>query len=176
MKLYHYIRKHNNALNCGILSFAQNPEADLSYYYKRSGGQTTHQGIVNWMESCFIGRSRGIRGFTEPIRWSDHNRGCLKCFIDECDCFAIDVEALERDGLLEQIYASPSVLDFPNINEEQNIDEILLKLKGLQDIDYTPIDWDICDDTAGRRFAYIRYYLIVVKDGIIPPQYITLQK
>lgn len=62
-KLYHYITKGNNALKQGILSFANNPQADLHYYYKRTGGETTHSGIVKWMENCFEGRSRAIRGF-----------------------------------------------------------------------------------------------------------------
>lgn len=52
-KLYHYITKGNNALKQGILSFANNPQADLHYYYKRTGGETTHSGIVKWMENCF---------------------------------------------------------------------------------------------------------------------------
>lgn len=52
-KLYHYITKGNTALQNGILSFAKNPNADLHYYYKRTGSETTHSGIVNWMESCF---------------------------------------------------------------------------------------------------------------------------
>lgn len=39
MKLYHYITKGNSALTEGILSFAKNPNADLSYYYKRTGGK-----------------------------------------------------------------------------------------------------------------------------------------
>ncbi len=176
MKLYHYIHKNNNALTCGIMSFAQNRQADLSYYYKRSGGKTTHAEIVKWMESCFVGRSRGIRGFTEPIRWSEHNRKCLKYFNDECDCFAIDIDALKHDELLEAVYVSPSVMEQSPPNTENDVDELLLKLNNVEDIDYTPIDWNICDDATGKRFAYVRYYLIVVKGGIIPPQYITLQK
>ena len=31
-KLYHYITKGNNALKQGILSYANNPQADLHYY------------------------------------------------------------------------------------------------------------------------------------------------
>lgn len=62
MKLYHYIAKPNTALEEGILSFAKNPNADLRYYFKRSN-ETTHDGIIKWMESCFEGRSRAIRGF-----------------------------------------------------------------------------------------------------------------
>ena len=46
-KLYHYITKGNFALSQGILSFAKNPDADLSYYRKRSGGAISHAGIVN---------------------------------------------------------------------------------------------------------------------------------
>ena len=174
MQLYHYINKGNNALQKGILSFAVNPNADLSYYFKRSGGKTTHTEICQWMESCFAGRSRGIRAFSEPIKWTERSIKCLKNFVDGADCFAIDISALQRDGLIESIYVSPSVLDIPELTEEQHFDEILQPLKSIEDIDFSPIDWRICDDEAGRRFAYVRYYLIVVKGGVITPKYITL--
>ena len=175
MQLYHYINKGNNALQKGILSFAANPNADLSYYFKRSGGKTTHAEICQWMDSCFEGRSRGIRAFSEPIKWTERSIKCLKNFVDGADCFAIDLSALQRDGLIEAVYVSPSVLDFPDIKEEQGMDEILQKLDSIEDIDFSPIDWSICDDEAGRRFAYVRYYLIVVKGGVIAPKYISLK-
>ena len=175
MQLYHYINKGNNALQKGILSFAANPNADLSYYFERSGGKTTHVEICRWMDSCFEGRSRGIRAFSEPIKWTERSIKCLKNFVDGADCFAIDLSALQRDGLIEAVYVSPSVLDFPDIKEEQGMDEILQKLDRIEDIDFSPIDWRICDDEARRRFAYVRYYLIVVKGGIIAPKYISLK-
>ncbi len=176
MKLYHYITKGNNALQKGILSFAANPNADLSYYFKRSGGKTTHAEICQWMDSCFEGRSRGIRAFSEPIKWTERSIKCLKNFVDGADCFAIDISAMNRDGLIEAIYVSPSVLDVPGLTEQQNCDEVLQKLSGIEDIDFSPIDWSICDDEAGRRFAYVRYYLIVVKGGVIAPKYIQKEK
>lgn len=174
MKLYHYITKGNSALTEGILSFAQNPCADINYYIKRSGA-TTHQDIVKWLESCFKGRSRGIRGFTEPIKW---HKDCLnlKNFIKNADLFSIDVAALSKDKLLDAIYISPSVMDFPEIKEKQNCDELLQQIPDISYIDYSPIDWTICNDKLGRRFAFVRYYLMIIKDGIIPPQYITLEK
>ena len=98
MKLYHYIAKPNTALKNGILSFAKNPNADLKYYHKRSG-ETTHEGIVKWMENCFEGRSRGIRGFSETVKWTDKSLS-LKDFIDNADMYSIDFEALDIDGLL----------------------------------------------------------------------------
>ncbi len=171
MKLYHYVTKPNTVLSAGLLSFAANPNADLHYYCGRSGA-TTHTGIVQWMENCFKGRSRGIRAFSEPIQWTEESLS-LKNFIDNADMFAIDLEALNNDGLLEAVYLSPSVMDIPNVTDNGKFDEILQKLPDLSHIDYTPIDWQICNDKAGRRFAFVRYYLIVVKNGVIPPKYLT---
>ncbi len=87
--------------------------------------------------------------------------------------FAIDLEALERDNLLEAVYVSPPVSEVPGINEQNTFDEILFKLNGTNEISTSPVDWNACNDKLGRRFAYVRYYLIIIKGGIIPPQYIT---
>ncbi len=174
MKLYHYITKGNDALEEGILSFSENPFADLSYYFERTGGKTTHKEICEWMESCFVGRSRAVRGFSEPIKWTERSIKCLKNFVDNADMFEIDVSALDRDGFIEAVYVSPSVLDIPELQEQWNCDEVLLPLNSIKDIDYSPIDWSVCDDELRRRFAYVRYYLIVIKGGIIPPKYLKL--
>ena len=47
---------------------------------------------------------------------------------------------------------------------------------GIDDIYYSPIDWSVCDDELHRRFAYARYYLIVVKGGVIEPKYLKIVK
>ena len=52
MFLYHYVPKQNSVSETGLLSFSQNPNADIGYYIKRSG-ETTKDGIVSWMENCF---------------------------------------------------------------------------------------------------------------------------
>ena len=173
MKLYHYITKGNTALKEGILSLAANPKADLSYYYKRTGGETTHQGVVKWMESCFKGRSRAIRVFSEPIQWTEKSINMFKPFIENADLFSIDLDALEKDGLLEAVYVSPALR--PNLDKDlpQNVDEVLIKLNSPKDIDTSPVDWTVCDEKLGLRFSVVPYYLIVIKGGIIPPQYIT---
>lgn len=174
-KLYHYITKGNTALTEGILSFAKNPQADLHYYYKRTGGQTTHNGIVKWMENCFEGRSRAIRGFTEPIQWTDKSINMFKPFIENADLFSIDLEALQKDGLVEAVYVSPAIR--PDLDKDfpQDVDERLVRLASINDIDTSPIDWSVCDETLGLRFSVVPYYLIVIKGGIIPPRYITLE-
>jgi len=173
MKLYHYVTKGNTVLSDGLLSFAENPQADLHYYYKRTGGETTHAGIVKWMESCFKGRSRAIRGFTEPIQWTDKSINMFKPFVENADLFSIDLEALQRDGMLEAIYVSPALK--PNLDSDlpKDVDEHLVKLNSINDIDASPIDWSVCDEKLGLRFSVVPYHLIVIKGGIIPPQYIT---
>ena len=177
MKLYHYVAKGNDVLKNGLLSFAKNPNADLHYYYERTGHKTTHKEICEWMENCYVGRSRAIRGFTEPIKWTERSIRCLKNFIDNADKFEIDISAMDKDGLIEAVYVSPSVLDIPGIEEDKVCDELWFKLEnGIQAIDYSPIDWSICDDELRRRFAYVRYYLIVVKGGVIPPKYLKVVK
>lgn len=173
MKLYHYITKGNTALQNGILSFAQNPQANLHYYYKRTGGETTHEGIVKWMENCFAGRSRAVHGFSEPIRWTEKSINMFKPFIENADLFSIDLNALQKDGLIEAVYASPALR--PNLNSDlpQDCDEVLVKLDSISKIDTSPVDWTVCNEKLGLRFSVVPYYLIVIRGGIIPPKYIA---
>ena len=172
MKLYHYVARPNTAQKQGILSFAKNPDADLRYYYKRSG-ETTHEGIVKWMESCFIGRSRAIRGFSEPIKWTEKSINMFKLFIENADLFSIDLKKLQADGLIEAVYISPAIKPDSDNNFPQNVDEVLVKLASIDDIDTSPVDWSVCDEELGLRFSVVPYYLIVIKGGIIPPEYLT---
>ena len=86
--------------------------------------------------------------------------------------FAIDVNALDKAGLLESVYVSPSVMDIPDISESVDADEPLYKLPDIRAIDASPIDWSVCDDSLGRRFAYVRYYLLIVAGGVIPPDFV----
>jgi hypothetical protein len=82
---------------------------------------------------------------------------------------------LDNYGLIETVYVSPSVLDITGLTEQWDCDEVWIKLKNdINDIDYSPIDWTVCDDNFIRRFAYVRYYLIVIKGGIIPPKYLKI--
>ncbi|MBQ7303420.1 MAG: hypothetical protein IJW75_00685 [Alphaproteobacteria bacterium] len=172
MKLYHYITKGNSALKEGILSFAKNPDADLRYYFKRSG-QTTHEGIVKWMENCFEGRSRGIRGFSEPVKWTEKSINMFKPFIENADLFSIDLEALAKDGLIEEVYVSPAIKINSDKDFPQDVDERLIKLNSINDIDTSAIDWSVCDEKLGLRFSVVPYYIIVIKGGVIPAKYIT---
>ncbi len=114
--------------------------------------------------------------FSEPIQWTDKSINMFKPFIDNADLFSIDLMALQKDGLIEAVYVSPAIR--PNLDKDlpHDIDERLIKLASISDIDTSPVDWSVCDEKLGLRFAVVPYYLVVIKGGIIPPEYITLEK
>lgn len=180
MKLYHYIPKDNTIITDGLLSFAKSKNVNLKSYLWRAPDLKNQKDVINWMESCFVGRSRGIRFFTEPIKWYPHSIKVLKDFVENNILVSVDIERLDADNFVEAVYVSPPIGEqFPECIENPEsmykCDEIYERLSSVQDIDYSPLNWNICDDKLGRRFAYIRYYFIVFKDGIIPPQYITIE-
>lgn len=173
MKLYHYVRKGNSVLTDGLCSFATSPNVNPRDYRLRCGSEDRDD-IIAWMESCFSGRSRGIRFFTETIKPHDKAQFVLGEFVKNRDLFSIDIQQLADDGLVEGVYVSPSVMTSPYYAflAQKGCDELLIKLDSVRDIDFSPIDWSVCDDEQGRRFAFVRYYLIIVKGGVIPPRYI----
>ena len=174
MILYHYVPKKSNVLKEGLLSFANNPKADINYYVKRSG-KTTKSEIVDWMESCFNGRSRGIRLFTSPLQWTEKSLR-IKELIDNCELLSVNITKLNEDGLVEAVYLKPSIFEKcnpPDIEKYQ--DEYLIKLNSIEDIDLNyKQTFDKCDDSKGLRMAPLRFYVLVIKNGIIPPKYIKL--
>ena len=173
MKLYHYIQKGNKVFEEGLLSFAKSPYTDTNYYVKRSG-QKTKAGIIQWMENCFEGRSRGLRFFTTPLKWTQKSLR-LKELVDNCDLLELDVDALEKDGFIEKVLFKPSVFDKkyqPPKDFDLN-DEYLIPLNSVHGIDLTyKQTWDKCDDSKGLRMAPLRFYVLVIKGGVIPPQYL----
>ncbi len=172
MKLYHYVSKPNDVLEKGLFSFAYNKNADISYYTKRSNA-TNKEDIIKWMESCFVGRSRAIRGFSEPIKYHKKSAKMFKNFIANSNLFSIDVKALEKDGLIEDIYLSPAMQILDKKDITYGTDEVLQKLDSIDKIGSYEVDWLKCDDKLELRFSVIPYYLIIIKGGIIPPKYIT---
>ena len=69
-----------------------------------------------------------------------------------------------------------SVAFFMEKEPENKNDEALYLLSDLSEIDFTPNDYKILDDEKGWRFAFIRYYLFIIKGGVIPSKYIKLIK
>ena len=176
MKLYHHAPKGSHILKTGLFSFSKSPQVDLGYYIYRSGKKTQAE-ISEWMEGFFPGYSRGIRCFTEPIQPTTKH---LKSLVEATDVYKIDLDGLIRDKLLEAVYVKRPLSADDKIREKQvaeweaNHRDGFDPLSSPDEIDYSPINWDICDDKKGWRFAFTGFHLIILKDGVIPPKYLTL--
>ena len=114
MKLYHYARKENTIMKDGLLSFSKSKVVNVKDYRSRAEGLNTQKDVIRWMESCFEGRSRGIRFFSEPIKWHDKALYVLKSFVDKTVLFSIDLDKMDEDGLIDAIYVSPPLCDHPD--------------------------------------------------------------
>ena len=79
-----------------------------------------------------------------------------------------------KDGVVEAVYCKDlrqSVLINPAF-------ENIYKLNGLDEIDTEPYDWRLCGEKEYQKYspwATIKHYMLVLKDGYVPPRYITLE-
>jgi len=165
MKLYHYAPKNNTCLTDGILSMSKNP-SNLKSYFKRAGSENKED-ILHFLENTFAGRSRSISCLTEPINWQN-NDVALKKIVDSSELFSFELDELLRDNLIESIWCKKSC-------GANGINEQFVKII-YDDIDTSPLSWNNCDSSKGLLFGVIRHYLIVLKEGFIPPQYLTREK
>ena len=177
MQVYHYITKGSNVLQDGLMSFAKSPNVNIEYYTQRSG-QKTQQGIAQWMDSKFPGYSRGIRCFAEPIQWTEKSIN-LKRLVDAADMLSIDVDALQKDGLLEAVYLHTPLPENGHarakvIQQMEQDDQDGFQKINIDDVGKIKANWDVCNDSLGQRFAFVPFYLLVLKDGVIPPKYLTV--
>ena len=161
MKLYHYTPKENTCLKDGILSVSLLPEC-LSHYAQRAGSEDA-AAIIKWLDSTFEGRSRSVSCFTEPLRLNG------KIVLNGGHLFSFDIDELAKDGLVESVYQKTK-----SGNGERN-GEAFQKIKP-DDIDYTPFDFSSYKTEYDLTHAFFRHYMIVLKDGLIPPKYLTLEK
>ena len=177
MKLYHHVGKENSVLKEGVFSFSKSPHVDLGYYTYRSGKKTQAE-IAVWMEEFFSEYSRGVRCFTEPIQGTTKH---LRSLLQSTQLVEIDLDGLIRDGLLESIWVKRPLSADDDVREKQVAEweaqhhDGFERLSSPDEIDYSPVNWKICDDEKGWRFAFTGFYLIVLKNGVIPPCYLTLK-
>ena len=111
MKLYHYIPKNNTVMTDGLQSFAKSKSVNLKSYLWRDKELKTQEDVCNWLEKSFVGRSRVIRFFTEPIKWYEQSVDLLKNFAENNVLVSVDIDKLVADNLIESIYVSPPLGD-----------------------------------------------------------------
>ena len=161
MRLYHYAPKENTVLKDGLLSISKGPR-DLKAYAHRAGSEK-REDILAWLDKTFAGRSRAISCLTEPIRWQG-NDAVLKAIVDRSVLFSFELDDLVKDGLVEAIWCKDGS-DAGGYNEQ------FYQVKP-EEIDLSPLSWEKVDTAKDLLYAVVRHYLIVLKDGYIPPQYL----
>lgn len=161
MKLYHYAPKENTILKDGLLSISYSV-GNLKAYAERANSDNCAD-ILNWLESTFKGRSRSISGLTEPIHWQK-NDPVLKQIVDQSDLFSFDLNELIKDGLVESIWLKTK-------SKAHGKNEKFIKIS-FDEIDFSPLPWKKVNASKGLLFGVIPHYLIVLKEGKIPPKYL----
>ena len=164
MKLYHYAPKENTVMKDGLLSISKGPK-DLRAYAHRAGSENKND-IMAWLEKTFVGRSRAISCLTEPIKWQG-NDVVLKKIVEQSVLFSFELNDLINDGLVEAIWCK-------NGSEAGGYHENFYQVSP-QEIDLSPLAWEKVDASKDLLFAVIRHYMIVLKDGYIPPEYLKIE-
>jgi len=164
MKLYHYAPKVNTVKEKGLLSISKGPR-DLRAYAHRAGSENKDE-IMAWLDKTFAGRSRAISCLTEPIKWQG-NDAVLKAIVDRSALFSFELNDLIKAGLVESIWCK-------NGSDAGGYNEKFFEVKP-EDIDLSPLTWEKVDAAKDLLYAVVRHYLIVLKDGYIPPKFLTLE-
>ena len=162
MRLYHYAPKVNTVVELGLLSISEGP-LDLRAYAHRAGSENRDE-IMAWLDKTFAGRSRAISCLTEPIKWQG-NDAVLRKIVDRSALFSFELDDLLKAGLIESIWCK-------NGSDAGGYNEKFFEVKP-EDIDLSPLTWEKVDAAKNLLYAVVRHYLIVLKDGYIPPQYLT---
>ena len=161
MRLYHYAPKENTVMERGLLSISKGPR-DLRAYAHRAGSENRDE-IMAWLDKTFAGRSRAISCLTEPIKWQG-NDTVLKAIVDRSALFSFELDDLIKAGLVESIWCK-------NGSDAGGYNEKFFEVKP-ENIDLSPLTWEKVDAAKDLLYAVVRHYLIVLKDGYIPPQYL----
>lgn len=164
MRLYHYAPKVNTVKEKGLLSISKGPR-DLRAYAHRASSENRDE-IMAWLDKTFAGRSRAISCLTEPIKWQG-NDAVLKAIVDRSALFSFELDDLLKAGLVESIWCK-------NGSEAGGYNEKFFEVKP-EDIDLSPLTWEKVDAAKDLLYAVVRHYLIVFKDGCIPPEFLTLE-
>ena len=162
-KLYHYCPRNNSVAREGIYSVSRAGDEVLKKYYKRAESEI-REDVLQWLEKSFAGRSRAISCLTEKVVW-ENNDPMLKDLVAGDSLFSFDLDELIRDGLVEAIYCKDGL--GPNGENE------ILKKVSSEEIDFSPLPWHLCCKEKGLLFGVIRHYLLVMKNGFIPPRYLN---
>lgn len=150
--LYSYIFIPNNVLTEGLKSPVLLDEEMLRHYTGRAG-TCRKGGIEAYLETVFPGRSRAISCLTEQAP----DTGCRKIreFKRLRECFCFSEEILKNPQIVESVWQ----IDGDDIQP-------------VSGLDFSSPAWETVRDDDNVFFKRIRHYMLVLKNGFLPPEYI----
>jgi len=151
--LYNYAPKEVDVLKTGLWAPALASRDALAHYFGRAKTKTK-KGVLAYLETIFPGRTRAISFLTSPM-----TKKC--CFYDDFKkdriLYGVDFDKLQKAGLIEAIYR--------------------VERKPCKKIAADQILWDerLPWEKVGKGlfFTKIPHYMVVLKDGFVPPEFIT---
>ena len=150
--LYNYAPKEVDVLKTGLWAPTRAGREALAHYFGRSRTKTK-KGVLAYLETVFPGRSRAISFLTSPM-----TKECCfyKDFKKDRILYSVDFEALQNAGLIESVYR----IDGKNLK----------KIPPSKIIWDEKLPWEKVGN--GYFFTKIPHYMIVMKDGIVLPEFI----
>ncbi|MBP3346167.1 MAG: hypothetical protein J6L86_03950 [Alphaproteobacteria bacterium] len=179
MKMYVYTFAYDKIKEEGYKSLSMF-DKDSEHYkgclwtHRCSANSENYVDIEAYMERTFEGRLRSICAITEIAPVTDYQHPYLDRLVHYADVISFDAGQLVKDGVVEAVYCKDlrqTVLINPAF-------ENIYKLNGLDEIDTEPYDWRLCGEKEYQKYspwATIKHYMLVLKDGYVPPRYITLE-
>lgn len=179
MKVYLYTYNYEKIKEEGYKSLAMfdiNSEhcKNILWTHKRSAKSENFDDILAYLEKTFEGRLRSICVVTEIAPIEDYKHPYLNRLVHYADVLSFDLEQLIKDGLVEAIYCKDirkTILTDPGF-------ENIYKINSIDEIDLTPCDWKLCGTEKYIPYspwATIKHYFLVLTNGYIPPEYISLE-
>jgi len=165
MNLYHYVPENNDVSKVGILSASARPE-ELMKYANRAGSQNPED-ILAWLEGTFEGRSRAVSVLTEPVQTEGTDPMLAKWVADK-QVVCIDKNRLWQSGLVDSVWCKEGSLSG---GKNERIYQV-----NIDQIDDSPLSWHLCSKEKGLFFGVVRHYFLVMKNGVIPPEFCRVDK
>lgn len=162
--LYTYVPKSAEISTQGLRSISTLNGDEWKKYCGRAGS-TKKEDVLKWLEKTIPGRTKGICVFTQPI--PDNAPPAILAFRDSHRRVTIkSFDELKKDGIITACYAE-------NLKWEPN----------TRQLEWIPVDhpdWNekLTWDGSNPKLLFVKteHYLIITKDGVIPPKYLTYSR
>ena len=179
MKVYLYTYAYEKIKQEGYKSlsmFDKNSEHTKKclWTHKSKAKSENPDDIIAYLEQTFEGRLRSICVITNIAPKEEYKHPYLNYLVHSADVISFDLEKLIADGIIEAMYCK-------DLRETILVDstlENIYKINDINDIDLTPHDWHLCGGDKYIKYspwATIKHYFLVLTNGYIPPEYITLE-